>query len=226
MPEVISPFDWKPGDRPSGSTRWKSCDAQERIESPQEASRSIWAALGRGVRNRCPACGRAALFAAFLKPTEQCCFCRADWTRHNAGGFPLYIVVLIIGHIVVSGMTATKMAFHPLLWVPWSIWIAAIPVLAVALIQPAKGGVIAYQWWHRAGKTRRRPSGPNDAVGADHPAPLTGAQSMSGGTALPGARSHSNDKLSQHAALVGGGNAGASPATHRAAQMSDQARTG
>lgn len=59
MPEVLTPFDPKHGDRPSRRMREDSRPAspgtKKPIESERSAPRSVWAILGRGMRNRCPA---------------------------------------------------------------------------------------------------------------------------------------------------------------------------
>ncbi|MFA6117476.1 MAG: DUF983 domain-containing protein [Sphingomonas sp.] len=115
------------------------------------APRTIWIALWRGCRDRCPACDGAPLFYKFLKPLDYCPACGQDWTHQNADDFPPYIVILVTGHVVVTGMASLEAAFHPPSWVHIALWIPLIIILAIGLIQPAKGGVIAYQWWHGMG---------------------------------------------------------------------------
>lgn len=120
------------------------------------ALKSLWHALWRAARNRCPACDGAPLFSTFLKPVVHCSSCGEDWTLHNADDFPPYIVILILGHVVITGMTSVEVAFHPPVNVQLAIWIPTVVVLAIGLIQPVKGGVIALQWWHRLGDFKHR----------------------------------------------------------------------
>lgn len=159
MSDVFRPFDRLPedGDRDVPAVSRLRLASVREFESPSDPA-TIWAALWRGVRNRCPACGGAALFASFLKPVERCRVCQEDWTRHNADDFPPYIVILVIGHVVVTGMTSVEVVFHPAMWIQLSIWMPIVVALATGLIQPAKGGVIAFQWWHRMGAFHNRRS--------------------------------------------------------------------
>lgn len=162
MPDFTTPFDRKPDD----DGDWKIVGAPRparrarvRHFNPPSDPATVWSALARGARNLCPACGGAALFASFLKPVERCRVCEEDWTRHNADDFPPYIVILVVGHVVVTGMISVEVAFHPAMWVQLAIWLPTVIGLAIGLIQPVKGAVIALQWWHRMGGFHnRRPS--------------------------------------------------------------------
>ncbi|AUW60591.1 hypothetical protein C1T17_20485 (plasmid) [Sphingobium sp. SCG-1] len=175
MPDFTSPFDRQPDSatrRPlTGVPRRPRLARVKSFEPPSDPA-TIWSALWRGARNQCPACGGAALFASFLKPVAQCSACQEDWTLHNADDFPPYIVILVIGHVVVTGMTSVEVAFHPPMWVQLAIWMLTIIALAVGLIQPVKGGVIAFQWWHRMGGfEHRRSTVTLDVAGPDASAP-------------------------------------------------------
>src|SRR5215472_8624084 len=44
------------------------------------AGRNVGLSLWRGVRGRCPRCGRGRLFCAFLKVDDHCSVCRLDFT--------------------------------------------------------------------------------------------------------------------------------------------------
>ena len=52
---------------------------------------------------------------------------------------------LLIGHIVAPGMIWMELSWHPALWVHLSLWLPIVVLLALLLIQPAKGAVIAFQ---------------------------------------------------------------------------------
>lgn len=115
MPEVMRPYDRHLSDEsdPTGLTATDSRRAIAKKTALPSDPKNVWDALWRGLSNRCPACGGAALFTSFLKPMEQCHVCQEDWTRHNADDFPPYIVILVIGHVVVTGITLVEVAFHP-----------------------------------------------------------------------------------------------------------------
>lgn len=151
MPDIATPVDHVlRRQSPTIARRLRNLLAA-RSFGPPLAPRTIWIALWRGCRDRCPACNGARLFGKFLKPLDHCLACGQDWTYHNADDFPPYIVILVTGHVIVTGMASVEAAFHPPSWVHIALWIPLIIILTIGLIQPAKGGVIAYQWWHGMG---------------------------------------------------------------------------
>ena len=104
-----------------------------------------------GLCGRCPSCTKAPLFERHLKPLDHCPFCGQDWTAQRADDFPAYLVILLLGHIVVPIMVAANMEWDlPQGW-QMVLWPLLTAVLAVALIRPAKGAVIAAQWALRSG---------------------------------------------------------------------------
>lgn len=110
------------------------------------APRPRWPAVLRGLRCRCPACGQGRLFGRFVKPVEQCAVCKESYTAQQADDFPPYIVILLLGHILVPTIVAVDEAFAPPLWVYATVGSVIICLLVIAMLQPVKGAVIAYQW--------------------------------------------------------------------------------
>lgn len=108
---------------------------------------SGWQAVWRGVRFRCPRCGDAQLFAGFLKPMPICPACAQDWTRQRADDFPAYISMLITGHLLAPLIIGLELGFAPPVGVLAAIVVPLAMVMMLGLLQPAKGAVIALQWW-------------------------------------------------------------------------------
>lgn len=119
-------------------------------EQPGTVSQRDWrTAVRRGFLGRCPACGKGRLFARFLKSAPECSHCGLAFGGHQADDFPAYIVILLLGHILVPTMIEVNHALDiPLGWQA-AIWPSLAFVLALALIQPVKGAVIAFQWARR-----------------------------------------------------------------------------
>lgn len=115
----------------------------DRASLPQGLGGALW----RGVKGKCPRCGGTHLFAAFLKPVERCRMCGQNWTLHAADDFPPYIAILLTGHIMAP--VIIELGLSPA--IPGWAMMLIVAVMAVALLtaflQPAKGGVIALQWW-------------------------------------------------------------------------------
>ena len=122
--------------------------AQTPANSTAEISRAamIRAAMKRGFLGRCPNCGKGHMFRAFLKVADQCPVCAEPLHHHRADDFPAYIVIVLVGHIVVPLVLAVETAWAWPTWLHMLVWPATIAILALALLQPVKGAIVALQW--------------------------------------------------------------------------------
>jgi uncharacterized protein (DUF983 family) len=118
-------------------------------DSSPPADRPLGRALARGASGRCPVCGEGKLFSSFLKPVPHCGSCRQSWEAQRADDLPAYIVVLLLGHLIVPLMIEVNAAFDVSMAVQAVLWPGLAAVLAILLIQPVKGAVIALQWSRR-----------------------------------------------------------------------------
>lgn len=114
---------------------------------PQD--RAFLPVLPRALAGRCPACGAAPLFRAFLKPVDQCQACGQDWRHQQADDFPAYIVILVLGHVLLPIVISVNMAGMLTMTGQMVLWPLLTGALALAMIQPVKGAVIAWQWSRR-----------------------------------------------------------------------------
>ena len=106
----------------------------------------LWRALARGGIGRCPRCGRGRLFRAFLKPVDRCAACDQDWRLQRADDFPAYAALFITGHLVapLAVHLARDSSVSPALAAAITLPVTA--ALAIGLLQPCKGAIIALQW--------------------------------------------------------------------------------
>lgn len=89
------------------------------------------------------------IFDGFLETRDHCRACGLDLSGHEAHDFPAYIVILVLGHVVVSAMISINVMLSiPVMW-QVVIWPTVTIVLALSLIRPVKGAVIAFQWARR-----------------------------------------------------------------------------
>ena len=109
--------------------------------------RSAGAALGRGFRGKCPACGQGRMFRAFLKVADACPVCGEELHHHRADDFPAYLVTVLTGFILVPIVLAVEMNHEPPIWLSVSLWPSIAFVMALTLLQPVKGTVVALQWY-------------------------------------------------------------------------------
>ena len=130
---------------------------------PKGRPATVWAAIGRGILGRCPACGGGGLFRRFLKPIARCPLCDEDWSHQQADDFPAYVSIFLTGHLLApliitlvkdSGLSVTALM---------AIVVPLAVVLMIGLLQPAKGAIIAVQWWFGMhGFTKQRPDPAED----------------------------------------------------------------
>ena len=115
------------------------------LDRPQRDMRT---ALLRGFRCRCPNCGRGKLFRAYLKVAARVDVCGEEFSHHRADDAPAYFVIIIVGHLVVPLVLLVEEVFGPPYWVHAVLWLPLILGLALGLLQPVKGAIVAWQWAH------------------------------------------------------------------------------
>ncbi|MBN9085792.1 MAG: DUF983 domain-containing protein [Reyranella sp.] len=103
-------------------------------------------ALKRGFLGRCPACGEGHLFRAFVKVADHCECCGEVFRHHRADDFPAYLVIVLVGHVVVPLVMWVEIAYSPSYWLHAALWGPLILAMALGLLQPIKGAVVALQW--------------------------------------------------------------------------------
>jgi uncharacterized protein (DUF983 family) len=111
--------------------------------------RPLGQAIKRGLLCRCPHCGEGRLFRAFLKPVDHCAVCGEDYTHQRADDLPAYLVIVVVGHVLMTGYMLTDMVWRVSPWVHIAIWVPLAVLAALVTIQPIKGGVIGLQWANR-----------------------------------------------------------------------------
>jgi uncharacterized protein (DUF983 family) len=108
--------------------------------------RDVARALRNGLRQRCPACGAAALFARYLKVQDACPGCGQALHHHRADDAPPYFTILIVGHLIVGAILPVERAFMPPLWVHAALWLPLTLALTLALLPRVKGAIVGLQW--------------------------------------------------------------------------------
>jgi uncharacterized protein (DUF983 family) len=104
-------------------------------------------AVLRGLRGKCPNCGRGRMFSGFLKVADRCDACGEELFHQRADDFPPYLVIVLVGHTVVPLALLMETEYAPPMWLQVAIWAPVTVGMALALIQPIKGAVVAIQWY-------------------------------------------------------------------------------
>ncbi len=110
---------------------------------PEGFGQAVW----RGFRGRCPACGEGRMFRDFLKVADQCPHCSEELHHHRADDFPAYLVIVIVGHLLVPIILSVETHIAPPVGVSMALWPSTALAMALGLLQPVKGAVVAIQWF-------------------------------------------------------------------------------
>lgn len=110
------------------------------------APRSPWQAMARGLARRCPACGRGAMYGAFLKVRHACANCGTELHHHRADDAPPYFTMLIVGHVVIGGVLALERSMAPSTTTHLAIWLPLTLIMSLVLLPSVKGALIGLQW--------------------------------------------------------------------------------
>lgn len=105
-----------------------------------------WPAIRRGLKCKCPNCGKGWLFHHYLEQVEHCANCMSRWHITMFGLFLPFVVITIVIHIMAFVMLELELSGqgNPLLYlyalVPLSI------ILPIAILPSSKGAILGLMW--------------------------------------------------------------------------------
>ncbi|MEK9723863.1 MAG: DUF983 domain-containing protein [Rhodospirillaceae bacterium] len=103
-------------------------------------------ALLRGILGRCPNCGTAPLFRAYLKQVDACAACATRFGHIRADDFPPYLTILVVGHIVVPSAVLSVEYLTVSTAQLLAIFLPLTAVLMVVFLPRLKGLILALMW--------------------------------------------------------------------------------
>jgi uncharacterized protein (DUF983 family) len=121
------------------SIRWPPHRSEE---PPPWPVPPLLTAIGRGIADRCPACGQTRLFDGFLRVIPVCANCRAPLGQARADDAPPYFTIVIVGHLIVPAVLLLERFEAPPLWLQAALWLPLTLALALGLLRPVKGGTV------------------------------------------------------------------------------------
>jgi uncharacterized protein (DUF983 family) len=108
--------------------------------------RSFWLGFRRGLFGKCPACGSAKLFSAYLKVVPTCAGCGHNLALYRSDDGPAYFTILIVGHLVLAPVLLLEVVRTlPLALVTVSL-IAGVVLATLLLLPIVKGAFLGAQW--------------------------------------------------------------------------------
>lgn len=73
----------------------------------------------------------------------------------QADDFPAYIGIFVVGHLLAPVVIAMIATWGMSAWATLAIILPVAVVMLLAMLQPTKGAVIAFLWWHGIGAFRQ-----------------------------------------------------------------------
>ncbi len=98
--------------------------------------------MWRGLRGRCPVCGRGRLFARLLRVNTVCDACAAPLGLINADDAPPYFTVFIVAHLVIGAQVALDRMVTLSIGTEMAIFLPGTLALVLLLIRPVKGATV------------------------------------------------------------------------------------
>ena len=100
----------------------------------------------RGLRQKCPCCGEAPIYRAYLKPVDACGSCGTPLAEMRTDDIAPYFTILIVGHIIAPLLLFLESNYAPPVWVHLSIWPPLILALTLLGLPRVKGAALAVMW--------------------------------------------------------------------------------
>lgn len=119
-------------------------------ETPRRARPSFLTAVGRALGRRCPMCGRAPLFASWLRQVDHCAVCGERYAHIHADDAPPWLTILVVGHIVIPSALAVGWFLDWPTWLGILVWSTVAVGLSVVVLPRAKSVFLTAIWFLRA----------------------------------------------------------------------------
>ena len=105
-----------------------------------------WPSIWRGIKCRCPRCGKGWLFHHYLEQVDHCAVCNEPLAGYKAGLFLPLVVITVMVHVIGFVMLEMELSGrgNPLTYiyvlVPLSI------IIPLIILPSSKGGIIGLFW--------------------------------------------------------------------------------
>ncbi len=80
----------------------------------------------------------------------------------QADDFPAYIGIFVVGHLLAPVVITMIGSFGMSAWLTLAIILPVAVALLLGTLQPVKGGVIGFLWWHGIGAFKQERRAPED----------------------------------------------------------------
>jgi uncharacterized protein (DUF983 family) len=98
--------------------------------------------MRRGVRGECPACGKGALFAGWIRVNASCGVCAAPLGDIRADDAPPYFTVFIVAHLSIGLLLLLERNFTLSVASEMMMLLPVTLLATLALMRPVKGATL------------------------------------------------------------------------------------
>jgi uncharacterized protein (DUF983 family) len=111
-----------------------------------DAEKRVWPAIWRGVKCKCPQCGKGRLFRGYLDQVDHCAVCGEPLAYYKAGLFLSFVVITIVIHILAFAMLDIELrgGASPITYLYTLIPISIL--LPLAILPSCKGAIVGLLW--------------------------------------------------------------------------------
>lgn len=106
-------------------------------------------AVLRGLRCKCPNCGKGPMFGKYLQVVDNCETCNEELFHHRADDGPAYLTILLVAHIIGFAIHIMWVQLRPDPLVMASVLAVGAVALSLWLLPRMKGMVVSIQWARR-----------------------------------------------------------------------------
>ncbi len=96
-----------------------------------------------GAACKCPRCGVGALYREVLRVNESCPHCGLALPGNETGDGAAVFVIFILGFVLIPLVFWFEVSAAPAVWVHLLLWPPIIGFLAMVLLRPVKGILVA-----------------------------------------------------------------------------------
>ncbi len=111
-----------------------------------EEPRDKLSAMLHGARQKCPNCGKGALFTSYLKVAKTCNNCGEELHHERSDDAAPYFTIFVLGHLIVPLLLILETHIFPPLWAYLVFGLPLIVTLALLTLPRVKGTIISLQW--------------------------------------------------------------------------------
>jgi uncharacterized protein (DUF983 family) len=118
---------------------------------------SLGTALKRGLKLKCPNCGKGRLLQGYITPVKQCSVCAEEYGHIRTDDAAPWLTVLIVGHVFIPTiLTVEQEATWPM-WVSMTLWPALVLALSLIILPWAKALFLSAIWSMRTQGSEKKP---------------------------------------------------------------------